>query len=285
MVLKGEIAGYSRVSYDKQEVEKYGKYFDIYQDRTGERVELRVFEKISATKTSIQQRDIWKLVNNKEITKIIVPSTSRIGRSVPDGVDLIRQISVIRNDLEIYIMDKNLTVKKNMSPGDTYHFYDLMNRAAIEVAERIPFIKLGMEDAKKRGVRLGRPPVSSLESKRKEVYRYLDQGRSKAFIARTLNVSIATVFRFLNKEEKEILNEMELNPGIYKYNFKDGTTSLKKKKSELSKEIKETRNLYCSTNNVKFSNAEIVSQIRNCSLKDAKKICVKEDIVPSNYTV
>lgn len=218
------IAFYGRVSSQKQDVEKFDYYRDEYEKRTGEKIEKVLYEKISATKTTIQERELWELVNDPEIKKIICPAVSRIGRSVPDAVDLLRELRNLRDDLEIYIMDKNLTIKKDMSPGDEYHFYDLINNAALEIHNRSEFIKMGLKRRKDKGLPLGRKKGTTKLSKDdiKKIFALLRSGHTNSDIARSLNINEATLYRFYKREEKEIVESFGYTTDEYKWDFKSG---------------------------------------------------------------
>lgn len=62
MLKSSIIVGYSRVSSEVQDIERYKYFYEEYEKRTGEKIERMVFEKISATKTVIQDRELWTLV-------------------------------------------------------------------------------------------------------------------------------------------------------------------------------------------------------------------------------
>ncbi len=200
MLNSSMIIGYSRVSSVAQDIEKYKYFYQEYEKRTGEKIEKMVFEKISATKTVIQERDLWKLVQDPEVKKIIVPSVSRIGRSVPDSVDLLRELKNVREDLEIYVVNKNITVKKHMAPGDEYHFYDLINSAGKEIMGRVEFIKLGIERARIQGKQIGRPRKSRLDARRTEIMAFKSIGMTNTEIASSMGVNESTLYRWFNKE-------------------------------------------------------------------------------------
>jgi hypothetical protein len=58
------------VPSETQDIEKYKYFYEEYEKRTGEKIERMVFEKISATKTVIQDRELWTLVQDPEIKKL-----------------------------------------------------------------------------------------------------------------------------------------------------------------------------------------------------------------------
>ena len=62
--------------------------------------------------------------------------------------------------------------------------------------------KAGMQAAKKRGKRLGRPPALTL-SQRHHVFKLLKAGESQRMIAEILNVSPNTIWRCVNKSKGE----------------------------------------------------------------------------------
>lgn len=227
----GLISFYGRVSSKKQDVEKFKYYIAEYEKRTKEKIEVTVFEKISATKTTIQERKLWDLVNNQKVKKIIVPAVSRVGRSVPDGVDLIRKIRELRDDLEIYVMDKNLTIKKDMNPGDEYHFYDLLNNAALEVHNRSEFVRMGLRRRKEAGLHIGRSFGSFTLTKEDEkmVKALLRAGHTIREISSSVDVSEATIYRYLKREGDSILEEFGLDPKEYKWNFRTKSPEKRKK--------------------------------------------------------
>jgi hypothetical protein len=67
------------------------------------------------------------------------------------------------------VVNKIITVKKHMAPGDEYNFYDLINSAGKEIMGRIEFIKLGIKRARKQDKTIDRPRKSTLDEKRTEI--------------------------------------------------------------------------------------------------------------------
>ncbi len=114
-------------------------------------------------------------------------------------MDLLRELKNVRDDLEIYVVNKNITVKKHMAPGDEYHFYDLINSADKEIMGRIEFIKLGIERARKQGKTIGRPRKSKLDEKRKEIMAFKSIGMTNTEIASSMGVNESTLYRWFNE--------------------------------------------------------------------------------------
>lgn len=222
MVEAWKTIGHSRVSSKKQDAEKYSYYFDLYEKRTGNKIDEIVMENKSATKISIKERVLWKLIDDKEIKTIVIPNVSRCVRSVPDAVDLVRFLKNERTDLTIVIEDRRLELNDNMSNEDENYFYDLANTSSRENSQRAEVVKLALKKTKARGVKLGRPNKYGLDEHRNKIMAFLKKGMTKAFIARALKVNQATLYRWLAKEEKEILEEFGYSRKEYKWDFKTG---------------------------------------------------------------
>lgn len=86
-----------------------------------------------------------------------------------------------------------------MSPGNEYHFYDLINSAVKEIMGRVEFIKLGIERARKQGKTIGRPRRSKLDAKRTEIMAFKAIGMTNTEIASSMGVNESTLYRWFNK--------------------------------------------------------------------------------------
>ena len=86
-----------------------------------------------------------------------------------------------------------------MSPGDEYHFYDLINSAGKEIMGRVEFIKLGIERARLHGKQIGRPRKSKLDARRTEIMAFKSIGITNTEIASSMVVNESTLYRWFNK--------------------------------------------------------------------------------------
>lgn len=227
MVNDKKIVGYNRVSSQKQDAEKYLYFLYSYEQRTGEKLDEIILEKISSTNTALKKRKLWTLILDESISKIVIPNVSRCIRSIPDAVDLTNILKTDRPDLTIHFVDRKLDLNILISKEDEHHFYELVISAAREIYQRSEIITLGLKKAKDNGVKLGRPTTSSLDKRSKEIFAYLDRGMSKAFICRAIDVNTTTLYRWLKRQEIEILEELNLDTKIYKYDFRNGIVEKK----------------------------------------------------------
>lgn len=230
MIKDGFSVGYSRVSTKKQDVDKYTHYFERYEKRTGSTIDKVVLEKVSATKVELKKRMLWALLHDESVKTIVIPNASRCVRSIRDAVKIIDILQDFRKDLSIIIEDRRLILNHETSSEDENYFYELVITASRETSQRSETIKLGLSRRKEAGFPLGGNRTRKLEKHKNRIFSLLSQGVSKTFIANSLGVNPSTLFRFLKKEEEDILKEFGYTNNEYKYDFKSKNLVKRNKK-------------------------------------------------------
>lgn len=194
------VIAYSRVSSNEQDIEKYKSFFKRYQESMGVTFDDIILEKISASKTKIEGRHLWNYIKDPKVKKIVVTEISRIGRNTNDGVKLLKYISEQREDLEIYVVMSNLTIKRNMTAEEEFLFDLQLSLAKREVKLLSERTKIGIEKARESGKHIGRPFGSTKITKEKElqIEALLSLGKSKTYIAKNLIISRTTLYKYVN---------------------------------------------------------------------------------------
>lgn len=195
------VVAYSRVSSVEQDKEKYRIFFKKYEQTMGIEFDSIVLEQVSATKTKLEDRNLWTLITNPDIKKIVVTEISRIGRNTRDGLKLLKHIKEVRDDLEIYVVMSNLTIKKGMTAEEEFIFDLQLSLAKREVKLLGERTKLGIERARESGKNIGRPVGTTKISKDMElkIGALLALGEKKSTIANVVGISRTTLYNFLSK--------------------------------------------------------------------------------------
>ncbi len=192
---------YSRVSSQEQDIDKYTTFFNNYEKSFNFQFNEIVLERVSASRTKIQDRKLWDYVTNPEVKRIVVTEISRIGRNTRDGLSLIEHIKEVRSDLEIYIVMSNITIKKDMTADEEFLFDLQLSLAKREVKLLGERTKLGIQKARERGVTLGRPKGSTKITKQKglQIKALLALGESKTMVATSVGIDRGTLYNYLKK--------------------------------------------------------------------------------------
>lgn len=124
-----------------------------------------------------------------------VHSLDRLARSLSDLKSIVASLAGKAVTVRFHKEALTFSAGKT-SPLDTLLFHVLGAFAEFERELIRTRQQEGIAAAKKRGVRLGRPPVD--EAKRAAIVDALKQQRLPSEIAKTLNISISTVYRIKN---------------------------------------------------------------------------------------
>lgn len=197
------IIAYSRVSSKGQDKEKYRSFFTRYEQTLNIKFDNIILEQVSASKTKLEDRNLWEYITNPSIKKIVVTEISRIGRNTRDGVKLLKHITDQREDLEIYVVMSNLTIKSNMTAEEEFIFDLQLSLAKREVKLLGERTKLGIQRARESGKHIGRPFGSTKITKEKElqIKALLALGEKKSVIARAVGISRTTLYNFMKDNE------------------------------------------------------------------------------------
>jgi DNA invertase Pin-like site-specific DNA recombinase len=128
-----------------------------------------IAEKISGTKKNEERKglqELRKLAQAKAFTEIVTTEVSRISRNPFEFQKLIEEMS----ELKVCIHIESLGMKTLDKNGKRNAITDLIigilsQFAKIEREQLVQRVRSGMERARKRGARIGRPKGSSIDGK------------------------------------------------------------------------------------------------------------------------
>lgn len=128
-----------------------------------------ILEQVSASKTKQKDRILWQYIINPQIKKIVVTEISRIERNTREGVKLLKNITQNREDLEIYVVMSNLTIKSNMAAAEEFIFDLQLFLAKREVRFLGERTKLGIQKTRDSGKHISRSLGSTKITKEREL--------------------------------------------------------------------------------------------------------------------
>jgi len=192
--------GYLRVSTCDQDLEKNKADILVFaNDRDFGRVEW-VEETISGT-VGWKKRKIHQAISELgQGDRIVTPELSRLGRSTLEVLEILNTAKEMGIDL--------FSVKEGLELNGTIQSKVLSTMLALFAELERDFISKRTKEAlaarKAVGVRLGRPPgpgTSRLDPKREEIIALLSNGSTKSFVARRYNVTAATLYNWIRKNQ------------------------------------------------------------------------------------
>ena len=195
--------GYLRVSTADQDVEK--NKADILKLANAKRLGHVKFveEKVSGTKDWRKRKLGEVLETLKAGDTIIVSELSRLGRST---LQILEIMKVAREkDVAVHAVKGGWSLNGSMESKIVLTMLAMM--AEIErdlISERT---KEGLRAVRAKGIKLGRPKgpgKSKLDAYRDEIYTLLNNGATKAFIARKYESSQPNLYNWLNKNNIKI---------------------------------------------------------------------------------
>lgn len=183
---------YLRVSQDSQTTENQFRILQEVAERSGWTI-VQVFEDagISGAKGRDQRPGydaLMKAVHRREVDMVAAFAVDRLGRSLPDLVAFLSDIQARGCDL--YLHQQNVDTS---TPSGRMLFQMLAVFAEFERAIITSRINAGLDRARAKGVRLGRPSIAPIDLD--PVRKRLHQGQSIRVIAKATGFSTATVQR------------------------------------------------------------------------------------------
>jgi len=196
---------YLRVSQDSQTTENQFRILREVAERSGWTI-VEVFEDagISGAKGRDQRPGydaLMKAVHRREVDMVAAFAVDRLGRSLPDLVAFLSDIQARGCDL--YLHQQNVDTS---TPSGRMLFQMLAVFAEFERAIITSRINAGLDRARAKGVRLGRPSIAPIDLD--PVRKRLHQGQSIRVIAKATGFSTATVQRVkrsMNAVEEAVL--------------------------------------------------------------------------------
>ena len=168
---------YSRVSGNRQDFERQVKDLEKYA-KVHEYEILEVFADKVTGSTKAQERKaakaFFEYIESNKVDIVLVSEISRIGRT---AIDVQNNIDTIVNQLGInmYIDQQGLTAyEKSGKPSTIFKMITdvLANVAQMEKEQLVFRIKSGLENAKRKGIKLGRKKGAT-----KDVEQFLSENR------------------------------------------------------------------------------------------------------------
>ena len=161
----------------------------------------------NVTGRRVKRQGTEKLINlakSNKIQKVLVHEVSRIGRNTLDALKTVEALCDHKVSMYIYQQDQE-TLDKNYKKTP-YALIVLPLLAGLAEQWTIDHsfrIKSGLEHAKKKGVRLGRPSDLPIKNEKK-IFKYLKEGHSIRETERLAQVSRTTVIKVKRKFEEDL---------------------------------------------------------------------------------
>ena len=191
-----KVALYSRVSTDKQTTENQLIELRAVAERHCWLViDEYIDEGISGSKGRDQRPEFDRLLKDaarKRFDLIASWSVDRLGRSLQDLVAFLSEIHAKKIDLYLHQQGMDTTTPAGKALFQMMGVFAEFERAMIQ--ERV---KAGLQRAKAKGKRLGRPMVSIQTEA--SIRKLRDTGMGKLKIARTLGIGVSTVQRVIGQ--------------------------------------------------------------------------------------
>lgn len=199
------IYGYVRVSTDKQTLEN--QEFEIRNFCKGKKIKIDkwITEKISGTK-DYEKRKLGILLKNLKKGDILLCSEiSRLGRNLLQIMSILN--ICMKKDVQVWTIKDNYRLGADIQSKVLAFAFSLS--AEIErnlISQRT---KEALARIKADGRKLGRNFGSKnrkhiLDGKEKDILKLLKRGVPKTHVARLMNVSTFTIYRFLEKTEASL---------------------------------------------------------------------------------
>ena len=193
------VAIYTRVSTKTQDTQNQIAALEEYAARSGITIAHRFTDVgVSGAKSRSERQgldDLLKAVVRKEVSRVLVWDISRLGRSLKDLLATLTEIH--ESGAELYIHNQGIDTS-NTTGKMMFQLLGMFAEFEREIIR--DRVVAGIEKAKSKGKRLGRPSVAPIT--KKHVIQMSDIGWSQTRIAKKLDISQAKVSLIL-KEHRE----------------------------------------------------------------------------------
>ena len=195
---------YTRVSTKNQDVSRQVSELMAYARQNNIEV-IKIFKEYISGRQKLENRPEGKefiaFLRAKKIKLVLVSELSRLGRSTKDLLNVFERLSR-EMGINIYIHDKNLYTIENgrISTYAEFMFTILSAVYSLELEQTRERIISGLQEARNKGKRLGRPKGTVLDQneiiqKYPKVKRHLSSGLSIRQVAELSKVSNNTVLK------------------------------------------------------------------------------------------
>lgn len=151
----------------------------------------RVTEVASGAKSRTKRNELLKLCRQRKVDAVIVWKLDRWGRSVPDIVSSLQELQVLGVQFVSITEALDFTTPIGRAMSGLLAVFAEFERDMI--SERV---KMGVSQARKKGKRLGRPPIA--RNKKEEIERLWEKYGNKSLIAKELGISRRSINRVLS---------------------------------------------------------------------------------------
>lgn len=199
MTTRKRVALYVRVSTSEQTTRNQRRELKAVSERHGWEI-VSVFEDTGISGAKGRNRRpgldaLMKAVARREIDMVAAWSVDRLGRSVTDLLDVLKELHAKAVDLFLHQQGLDTSTPSGRAMFQMLGVFAEFERAMIR--ERV---MAGLARAKAEGTKLGRPRLEDTDAeKAKTIRNLLAEGTGVRRIARQLNIGVGTVIRFRDK--------------------------------------------------------------------------------------
>ena len=217
---------YARVSTTDQDYAmQVEKLREIAFDRKWEIVG-EYKEKVSGAKSREKRPQLSALldaIHKGEVNNVMVWKLDRLGRSVPDLINTTEYMK--ENGCDLYSREDLINTN---TPEGKLQFHVMIGFAQFQRDIILSNVKAGVERAREKGVKFGRPRIR--KSKRQRIEDTLASGLSIRKTAKELNVpegTVATIRREMSQKDKTLAGQT-LSLGTFNVKRTKDSTTVKK---------------------------------------------------------
>ncbi len=196
------VYGYLRVS-TKEQNSQYQRNMILNYANENQYVPITFIDETMSGAKSYRNRVLGSLLSKLSSGDILlVNEFSRLGRSLLDILEIIKVIN--EYEAKLIIVRDNLKIGDDMNSKLLTTMFGIVSEIERDLLKSR--VKEGLENAKARGVKLGRKPgpaKSKLDPHKNLIQEYLDKEISKASISKLLGVNKQTLYSFIKKYKME----------------------------------------------------------------------------------
>jgi DNA invertase Pin-like site-specific DNA recombinase len=187
---------YLRVSTKDQNTEKFKAQVIDYASRQGFPKPKFIEEKVSGKKPW-RKRKLGDLMSQMvDGDKLITPELSRLGRSLRDVLDVL--LAAKAKGIAVHAVKENM-ILNGTNPMQEAIVNILVTLAQLEAQLLAERTREGLEHARAKGVRLGRPSKSKLDKFREKILEGRKARKTYAALAEEFRVPVSTMRDWLKK--------------------------------------------------------------------------------------